>query len=71
MLHERRVRRQGIRERVHKLREEDHLMKVLQRIGLKHKLRLDLKSRFVIKFYKNSLRVVMTREINREFKGKE
>ena len=52
-------KRQGLRGRVEKLRGQDLMMEVLQKIGLRYKTSLDSRSGFLIKFLPSSLSLVV------------
>ena len=62
------LRRQGPRERVEMLKEQDHLMEFLQRIGLKYKTSLDLRIGFLIKYLPSSQRLVVIGSVTPKFK---
>ena len=53
------LRRPGLSEKVEMLRGEGHLIEVLQRIGLKYKTSLNLRSEFLIKSLHNSQEIVV------------
>ena len=53
------LRSKGLREKVETLRDPDHMIEVLQIIGLKYKTMVDLRSGFLIKSLLNSQRLVI------------
>ena len=57
-------RREGLKERVEIPRGQDLLKGLLQRIDLRYKRSLDLRSGFIIKFHQISIRIVMKRLTN-------